>query len=239
MYRSPQTHALIKVASKATRGTYDPDVLAHELGHSSIHGTNPYLMPVRNAAPVVGAVLNIAADTPVGLMGHLLPLADEADASRRAVRTMREWDLDKEDVQAAKKRLGLGLASYAVGPAVDAGLTVGGIAAGSRFMRAAAPFAGKIVADATGPSFSRAMDSVPIKGLSEDRAKSLAAKTNPKVKVHFSKKALPERGVFISRPTKWSSNEDSKTRKELGAFIGDRASGKLLREGGVLVGPTN
>jgi hypothetical protein len=241
IYRSPLTHAMVKVASKAAEETYAPDILAHELGHARLHGDSPWLMPARTAAPLAGQVANLATGSALGLAGHLVPLTDEAYASTKAMRTLKEWDVPEEDRRAARKRLGLGFSSYAVGPAVDAGLTIGGIASGSTAMRVAAPFAGRLAHAATAPSIVGAMDRIPIKGVSKARARALAKRTRPGTDVHFAKKPLPDRGGFMSRPIVEPTEKElrrSKIRKELGAFIGRKASGKLLRKGGVVVGPS-
>jgi len=241
IYRSPLVHAMVKVASRATRETYDPDILAHELGHAKLHGNSALLMPARTLAPFAGQVANVATGSAAGLAGHLVPLADEAHASLRAMKTLKEWDMDEEDRSAARKRLGLGFSSYAVGPAVDAGLTIGGIASGSNALRVAGPVAGHLAGYAAGPSIVKAMDKVPIKGISKSRAKALAKRTSPRTDVHFAKKRLPDRGGFMSRPLVTPTEKElerSKLRKGLGAFIGRKGSGKLLRKGGVVVGPS-
>lgn len=242
IYRSPLARALVKVAAKATVETYAPDILAHELGHSKLHGKSRLLMPLRHAAPIAGQITNIVANTPVGLAGHLVPLTDEAHASLRAMQTLKDWDVPEEDRRAARKRLGLGFASYAVGPVVDAGLTIGGIASGSTALRVAGPIAGHLAHAAAAPSIVEAMDRVPIKGISKARAEELVAAERPSTDVYFAKKPLPERGGFMSRPLMTPSDKElerSELRKELGAFIGRKASGRLLRKGGVVVGPSS
>lgn len=241
IYRSPLTRAMVKAAEKAAEETYAPDILAHELGHSQLHGDSRLLMPLRRVAPVAGQMANIATGTPWGLAGHLVPLADEAHASVRAMKTLKDWDIPEEDRKAARKRLGLGFSTYAVGPAVDAGMTIGGIAAGNTALRVAGPFVGHLAHAATSPALGRAMDKIPIKGVTKSRAKSLAKKTRPETDVYFADKPIPSRGGFVGRPIMEPTDEElerDSLRKELGAFIGRRASGKLLRKGGVIVGPS-
>lgn len=237
-YNSPATLAMVKVAREKR---YAPDILAHELGHSSLHGDSGLLMPLRSIAPVAGSIANIATGTPYGLAGHLVPLADEAYASTKAVKTLKDWGIGEEDRKAARRRFGLGLASYAVGPAVDAGMTIGGIAAGSQALLIAAPFAGKLVESKVGPKLIRKMDETVIKGISRERARELAAKARPGVDVHFAKHPIPTRGGFVSKPLFEPSEKDIKEsplHDEFRAFIGSRASGKLLRKGGVVISPT-
>lgn len=241
IYRSPLAHAMVKVAKKATRETYAPDILAHELGHASFHGDSRLLMPMRSIAPAAGSILNVIGKTPAGLAGHLVPLTDEGYASVKAMKTLKDWDIDEEDRKAARKRLGLGFTSYAVGPAVDAGLTVGALASGNTGLRIAAPIAGHLAAGAASRSLVKAMDETPIKGISRSRAKALVKRTKPGVDVYFSKKPIPDRGGFVSKPVLDPTEgelESSEFRKELDPFIGRRASGKLLRKGGVVVGPS-
>lgn len=236
-YHSSIGRALVKVAAEKL---YAPDVLAHELGHSSLHGESGLLMPIRKAAPTLGSMINIITNKPYGLAGHLVPLADEAYASSKAMKTMRDWGVGEKDRRAARKRLGLGLASYAVGPAVDAGLTIGGMATGSRALSIAAPLAAGAVQRSVGPKIVRKMDEVPIKGITRGRAVELAKRTRPGVDVHFARTRLPGRGGFVNKPLVELSEEDVKHSPmydELGAFIGHKASGKLLRKGGVVVSP--
>lgn len=233
---------MIKVASKASEDTYAPDILAHELGHASLHGDSKLLMPARSIAPMAGSIANIVTGTPYGLAGHLVPLVDEGYANVKAMETLKDWDIDEEDRSAARKRMGLGFASYAIGPAVDAGMTVGALASGSTGMRIAAPIAGRLARRAASPFLVEEMDRTPIKGLSKSRAIELAKRTRPETDVYFSKKQLPDRGGFVSRPITEPTRKElanDPLRKELGAFIGRKASGKLLRKGGVLIGPSN
>lgn len=241
IYRSPLTHAMVKVAKRAAEETYAPDILAHELGHARLHGDSPWLMPARSLAPAVGQISNMASGSGYGLAGHLVPLVDETFATASAMKTLKDWDIPEEDRRAARKRLGAGLASYAVGPAVDAGLTVGGIATGNRLMHVAGPVAGRITEAVAGPRLAKTMSDTPIKGLTKNKARTLAKRTRPETDVYFAKKPLPEHGGFVSRPITRLTDKDLKRdglRKELGGFIGNRASGKLLRKGGVVVGPT-
>jgi len=233
---------MVKVAGKASKGTYAPDILAHELGHASLHGKNRFLMPARNLAPVVGSVSNIVTGTPWGLAGHIVPLADEGYASLKAMKTLKDWDIDEEDRRAARKRLGLGFSTYAVGPVVDAGVTIGALATDSLGLRIAAPLAGYVASAVVNPTLSESMDKIPIKGISEERARKLVQRTKPETDVYFAKKPMPSKGGFLSRPIIEPSKRmlaDDEDRKELGAFIGHKASGKLLRKGGVVVSPSN
>lgn len=233
---------MVKVAAKAANVTYAPDILAHELGHASLHGDSRLLMPLRNLAPLAGSISNIATGTPWGLAGHIVPLADEGYASLKAMKTLKDWDINEEDRRAARKRLGIGFSTYAVGPAVDAGVTVGALATGSLGLRVAAPLAGHVASAVVGPTLSESMDKIPIKGISKERAIELVQRTKPETDVYFAKKPMPSKGGFLSRPIVEPSEgmlAKDKDRKELGAFIGHKASGKLLRKGGVVVSPSN
>lgn len=235
-YASPITLAMVKVAKEKR---YAPDILAHELGHSSLHGDSRLLMPMRSMAPLAGTVVNVLSKKPYGLAGHLVPLADEAYASSKAMKTLKEWDVSEEDRKSARKRLGLGLASYAVAPVIDAGMTIGAVATGSPGAIAAAPIVARLAEAGVSPRLIKSMDKIPIEGISKERAVELAKKSRPGVEVHFSKRRLPARGMFVSKPLFREDVESSPRHDELGAFIGRKASGRLLREGGIVLGPTD
>lgn len=238
-YRSPLVNAMIKIASSGER-VYAPDLLAHELGHAKIHGKSPVLGLARRWAPLAGSAVNVIGETPVGLAGHLVPISDEVFASAKAMKTLKDWGIDEENRRAASKRLGTALSSYVAGPAVDAGLTVGALATGNTAMLASAPVAGYITGRIVSPLVSKRLDKIPIEGISEERARILAKETSPDTNVYFSKKSFPGKGGYITRPFIRPSEkqlERMKVHKELGALIGRKASGRLLREGGVIVSP--
>lgn len=240
-YSSPHTYALIKAASQAKEKTYAPDILAHELGHARYHQTVPGLHIVRTLAPVAGEVVNVMTDTPYGLVGHAIPIADEAIASRRAIKTMREWGSDEEDISAAKKRLGVALSSYTAGPAVDAGLAVTGFVTGSRELQRIAPMAGLVTEMAAGPAASRVMKKIPIKARTERDLRTLMREKDPETEVHFAKKPLRMGGAYMNRPL---TETTARLRRKMPVYehirdsIGSRASDRLIRKGGVVIGPT-
>lgn len=237
-YHSPIANVMVKVAKEKR---YAPDILAHELGHSKLHGKSGLLMPVRSLAPMAGSISNIVTGTPYGLAGHLVPLADEAYASTKAMKTLKDWGIEESERKAAKKRFGLGFASYALGPTVDAGVTIGGLAAGSQDVASLGPMAGRLAEYALSSRIARQIDKVPVKGISKKRAKELSYKENPDVDVHFSRRPIPHRGMYVGKPILRPSEERIKGNpmyETLGAFIGSKASGKLLRKGGVVVSPT-
>ena len=237
-YNSPIVCAMVKVAKDKR---YAPDILAHELGHSKLHGKSKLLMPVRSLAPMAGSISNIVTGTPYGLAGHLVPLADEAYASTKAMKTLKDWGVDESDRRAARKRFGLGFASYALGPTVDAGVTIGGLAAGNQDVASLGPIAGRLAEYALSSRIARQIDDVDVKGISRAKAEALAKKENPDVDVHFSRRPIPHRGMYVGKPIFKPSEKSIKHNpmyETLGAFIGDKASGKLLRKGGVVVGPT-
>lgn len=239
-YRSPLVVAMVKVASKK-EVTYDPSTLAHELGHADIHSKNKLVQPLRRIGPIVGGAVTISSNTPWGLVGHVPALLDESYASSKAVDTMRDWDMDEEDIKAAKKRLGVAYSTYAAGPIVDAGLTIGGIASDNGIMRVAGPFAGRLATGVWSPVASRLMERTPIKRVTKEQAKALAAKSHPDTDVHFADRSYPGLGGYLDKPLLEPSEkslERNKLRKQLGAYIGGKASRKLIRKGGVVIGPS-
>lgn len=231
---------------------YDPGVVAHEAGHSSLHRRTPLVGAVRTLGeaistlgPAVYSGIQMAGDKGIKkapllamrLGGQVPKLTDEAYASIKGYNELaRSEKYTKKEMGQVRNKLMAAYGSYLIGPASSA-IAIGMLNEGkvNDPKRIIASIALPLVADIAGNFVASKMRHGAGPAITAKRAKELARKIAPGVDVYATDVPISD-GSFAVDAAPMGLEKAYETM--LNPFIEDeKDKARLARKGGIVIAP--